>query len=91
MLDHLAGPLIMNSKMEYTRCGIPSIEMKVGNKEKEENPDIIKEKATRELIKMKYKKEEKRTKIDENDDQNEDKISKKKEENWMKMETKIEK
>ena len=54
MLDHFAGPLIMNSKMEYTQCGIPSIEMKVGNKEKTENPDIIKEKATRDLIKMKY-------------------------------------
>ena len=46
VLDHYAGPLIMSSKMEYTRCGIPSIEMKLGNKEKKENPDMAREKAT---------------------------------------------
>ena len=35
IIDHYAGPLIMNSKLEYTRCGIPKMEMRIGNKEKE--------------------------------------------------------
>ena len=25
IIDHYAGPLIMNSKLEYTRCGIPTV------------------------------------------------------------------
>ena len=29
VLDYFAGPQIMNSKMEYTRCGIPKLELKI--------------------------------------------------------------
>ena len=61
----------MNSKMEYTRCGIPKIELKVGNREKGEDPDIVREKAAVDKIKMMYKGEMKRTEADISDVDNE--------------------
>ena len=65
VLDHFAGPTILNSKMEYTRCGIPKIELKVGNKEKLEDPAVTREKAAVEMIKLLYKGENKRSSQDE--------------------------
>ena len=60
MIDHYSGPGLLNSKMEYTRCAIPKMVLKLGNKEIEEDPLIKKEKEAIELIKMKYKGENKR-------------------------------
>ena len=37
LLEHFAGPLIMKSKLEYTRCGIPKIDLKIVNNENKEN------------------------------------------------------
>ena len=70
VLDYVASPLIMNSKLEYTRCGIPKMELRLGNKEIEERKGVAKEKDTIEKIKMLYKGENKRTKKD--DDENMD-------------------
>ena len=70
VLDYVASPLIMNSKLEYTRCGIPKMELRLGNKEIEERKGVAKEKDTIEKIKMLYKGENKRTKKD--DDHNMD-------------------
>ena len=67
LLDYFAGPQILNSKMEYTRCGIPKLELEIGNNEKKKNPEIVKEKATIEKIKMLYKGEKKRPKNSEID------------------------
>ena len=38
--DFYAGPQIMNSKMEYTRCGIPKLETKMGNIQPDEDNEI---------------------------------------------------
>ena len=65
VLDYYAGPQIMNSRMEYTRCGIPKLEMKIGNKEVKENKEVMKEKEIIEKIKLLYKGENKRAKIDD--------------------------
>ena len=69
LLEHFAGPQILNSKLEYTRCGIPKMELKIGNKEAKESQDVKREKAAIELIKMRFKSENKRPKEVENEDQ----------------------
>ena len=50
--------------MEYTRCDIPKLEMKLGNKEKKENLENIHEKEIKKKIEMIYKKKGKRVQID---------------------------
>ena len=64
VLDLYAGPQIMNSKMEYTRCGIPKLETKMGNKQPDEDKDIKREKDIRKEIEMLYKGEKKRSQND---------------------------
>ena len=60
LIEHFAGPLLLNSKMEYNRCSIPKIVMKLGNRENGEDPKITEEKSAIELIKLRYKGENKR-------------------------------
>ena len=73
------GPLLLNSKLEYSRCYIPKITMKIGNKENNIDPQKKKEKSKIEKIKMLYKKENKRQKErDGNDEIEEDSGAKKK-------------
>ena len=45
-----SGTKLMNSKQEYTRCYIPKISVKIGEKEAK-NPDIDNENRVKELIK----------------------------------------
>ena len=40
LIEHFASPLLLNSKMEYNRCSIPKIVMKLGNKEDGEDPKV---------------------------------------------------
>ena len=70
VLDYFAGPLIMNSKLEYTRCGIPKMELRMGNNELEERKGVAREKDTIDKIKILYKGENKRTKKEDDDDKN---------------------
>ena len=60
-----AGEYSLNSKLEYSRSNIPKMNMKLGNKEEEECPFKKREKDTKELIRMTYKKENKRIKDDD--------------------------
>ena len=69
LLDFYAGPLILNSKLEYTRCSLPRIEMKIGNKETQEDKYVTKEKAIVKRIKMIYKGENKRPKVDDDEEE----------------------
>ena len=59
MIEYLAGPMLLNNKMEYTRCGIPKIELKILNIERGEDPPVTREKAAVDRIKMMYKGEKK--------------------------------
>ena len=60
LIDYYSGPMLMNSKLEYTRCSLPKMSINMGNKQKDEDPMITKEKSTIEKIKLLYKKENKR-------------------------------
>ena len=64
MIDINAGPNLMNSKLEYSRCAIPKMSINLGNNKNQEDPLITKEKSTLEKIKMLYKSENKRTEIE---------------------------
>ena len=44
LINRMSVPFLMNSKSEYSRCTIPRIVLKIGNKEPDEDPDIVKEK-----------------------------------------------
>ena len=66
LIESNAGEYSLNSKLEYSRSNIPKMKMKLGNKEEEECPFKKREQDTREKIKMLYKKETKRVKIEEN-------------------------
>ena len=44
LIEKFAGPMIMNSKLEYNRCSIPRITMKMGNETSIEDKETIKEK-----------------------------------------------
>ena len=77
MIEHFAGPQLLNSKLEYNRCSIPKIILKLGNEELSEDPKLKTEKSTIEKIKLLFKGEKKRQKneaeIYEIEDQNETK------------------
>ena len=64
MIDMNAGPNLMNSRLEYSRCAIQKRSINLGNTKKQEDPLITKEKSTLEKIKMLYKSENKRTEIE---------------------------
>ena len=55
VVDNFAGPQILNSKMEYTRCGIPKLESKMGNKQQDEDIEITRERDIIRKIEMLYK------------------------------------
>ena len=59
----------MNSKLEYTRCSLPKLSVKIGNKQNEEDPQVVNEKSVIDKIKMLYKSEKKRPENPEKDDQ----------------------
>ena len=60
MIDLHNGPRLMNSKLEYTRCALPKMSIKMGDKAQKEDPMVTKEKSTVEKIKLIYKLENKR-------------------------------
>ena len=60
LIDHFAGPNLLNSKMEYNRCSIPKMILRVGNEEMKEDTKITKEKALKDKIVLIYKGENKR-------------------------------
>ena len=60
MIDYFAGPYLLYSRIEYNRCAIPKIELRLGNKELKEDPSVTKEKGTVEKIKLLFKGENKR-------------------------------
>ena len=62
MIDLHSGPKLMNSKLEYTRCCLPKLSIKLGNKENKEDPQALNEKSVIEKIKLLYKGERKRPK-----------------------------
>ena len=66
LIDLNSGPKLMNSKLEYTRCCIPKLSVKLGNKDEKEDPLVSKEKSAVEKIKLLYKGELKRPKNSEN-------------------------
>ena len=66
LIDLNSGPKLMNSKLEYTRCCIPKLSVKLGNKDEKEDPQVSKEKSAVEKIKLLYKGELKRPKNSEN-------------------------
>ena len=51
LIRRKSGAKLMNSKLEYTRCYIPKITVKIGDKEAK-NPDIEKENNTKDIIRM---------------------------------------
>ena len=61
MIDLENGPNLLNSKIEYSRCLLPKMSIKLGNKQSEEDPQITKEKDIKEKIQLLYKSENKRT------------------------------
>ena len=68
-IEMLSGPYLMNSRLEYSRCNIPKMIMKLGEKEvtdhfKEKEKNIV------ERLKIKYKGENKRTKKNDGDRSN---------------------
>ena len=77
LIDAYSGPNLMNSKLEYTRCSFPKLSVKIGNKQPEEDPQIVNEKSIIDKIKMLYKSEKKRTENPEKDDQISDHESRK--------------
>ena len=54
LIERNAGPHLMNSKVEYNRCSIPRIVMKMGNEEETEDLTTKKEKDALEKIKLWY-------------------------------------
>ena len=44
LIDEKNGPFLLNSKLEYTRCCIPKMALKIGNKEEPVDPLKMKEK-----------------------------------------------
>ena len=60
MIEMNNGPHLMNSKLEYSRCALPKMTIKFGNKDPKEDPKVTKEKSVIEQIKLMYKKENKR-------------------------------
>ena len=72
LINEYSGPLLMNSKIEYSRSLLPRIEMKLGqNRDEKEDPDVIREKSVIEKIKLLWKSENKRTLNEyENDGEN---------------------
>ena len=76
LIEINAGPLLMNSKIEYSRCMIPKIKLKLGNNEEEEDPLKTKEKEIREKIQLKYKSENKRQRNENNEAKKRRKVEK---------------
>ena len=72
MIEHFAGPLILNNKMEYNRCSIPKFVMKLGDAELQEDPKITNERSTIEKIKLLLKGENKRQIRDHENVENEE-------------------
>ena len=64
LIDEYSGMNLLNSKIEYSRCCIPKLHLKIGNKEEIEDPLKTKEKGIIEKLKMKYKGENKRQVIE---------------------------
>ena len=60
LIEKFAGPKLMNSKLEYNRCSIPRITIKMGNKEVEDT-EAKKEKEVIEIIKEMYQNGKKRS------------------------------
>ena len=60
LIDENNGPTLLNSKLEYTRCCIPKMTLKLGNKEEPVDQLKLKEKGIIEKLKLKYKGENKR-------------------------------
>ena len=60
IIDMESGPYLMNSKIEYSRCLLPKMSIKLGNKSAKEDPLVTKEKDIREKIQLLYKNENKR-------------------------------
>ena len=61
LIEKFAGPMIMNSKLEYNRSLLPKMSLKLGpDKSTSEDPEITKEKSVIEKIRLKYKSENKR-------------------------------
>ena len=50
LIEHNAGPQLMNSKVEYNRCSIPRIEVKIGNKKEDDDEKVVAEKEVIEVI-----------------------------------------
>ena len=40
MMDQFTEHMLLDSKMEYTRCGLPEMVMKIGNKEKQAGAEL---------------------------------------------------
>ena len=59
MIEKFNGPYLLNSKLEYSRCNIPKMQLKLGENDEKSDPSKEKEKSTIEKIKLKYKKENK--------------------------------
>ena len=74
-----SGPYLLNSKLEYSRCNLPKMMLKLGNDDEKTDPMKEKEKSTSEKIQMIYKGENKRMKSD--DEKMEKKAKKKRVEN----------
>ena len=66
LIEKYSGQYLMNSKLEYTRCSIPKMMMKLGNNDEKTDPLKEKEKSILEKMKLLYKGEKKRSTNDEN-------------------------
>ena len=60
MIEMNNGPHLMNRKLEYSRCALPKMTIRFGNKDPKEDPKVAQEKSVIEQIKLMYKKENKR-------------------------------
>ena len=89
MIERYNGPYLLNSKLEYSRCNIPKLQLKLGDTEDKPDPMKEKEKSAKEKIKMKYKQENKREKEDENEERKRNSKRRKKSETEKEKGTKI--
>ena len=65
LIENNNGPYLLNSKLEYSRCNIPKMQLKLDDNEEKVDHLKEKERKTVEKIKMKYKKENKRVTNDD--------------------------
>ena len=64
LINHYSGVRSMNSKLEYNRCSIPTMLMKTGNNDENNDTSLEQEKTANEKIKLLYGDRERKRNVD---------------------------